>query len=131
MTRLVDSTNQIQGTGNDVLTSSALVELAIECDFEVPHSLFRMGGMELHAVCEGSHALFCFVEGLLAGFNLQEAAPADLASMCNVGAGAVETCTLDDGSTIAEFAEADFCGDNIFFEDLPWAVFSVMFQGSG
>jgi hypothetical protein len=125
MTRFVYSTNQIQGTGNDVLTSSTLVELAIQRNFKVAHSLFRMGGMELHTVCEGFHALFCFVEGLLARFNLQEAAPADLASMCNVRTRAVEMSPLNNGRTIAEFAETDFCSDNIFFEDLSWGSVSV------
>jgi hypothetical protein len=28
-------------------------------------------------------------------------------------------CALDNGCAITEFAETDFCGDNIFFEDLP------------
>jgi hypothetical protein len=118
MTRLVDSTNQIQRAGDNILTSSSLVELFIECHFEKTPSHLHMVGVELHAVCKGSDALFPFVEGLFPGFNLQKVASANLAAVRDMGAGAVEVCALDDGCTIAEFAETDFCGDNVFFEDL-------------
>jgi len=71
----------------------------------------------LHAVCEGLHALFGFVEGLFAGFGGAKS-QACLAGGGEVGAVAVEVRSLDDGSPVAELAEAYFGCDNVFFEDL-------------
>jgi len=117
MACLLETTDEVKARGNNVLAPTTLIEFPFEGKFEIAHSHFGVGSMELHAVCEGFHALFGFVEGLFAGFGSTKA-QACMAGGGEVGAAAIKVGSLDDGCTVAEFAEAYFGCDNVFFEDL-------------